>query len=224
MTHTASNNWGTVTLISASLTMAAVVLTSVAIVGQAFAAEPLQAVQIYSQDELLGWIKNNTHLIRVKTDDCQLVLDIEDRAVKVQIPAYQFLYGDMLTWGVCVDQDVERGFYFYDLAAKQGLPEAYEQLGRYYHLGKFVQTDIDRALNYLQMAAELGNVNAQVRYVQLLAQGYGSPREFPMAYQLLHNAIIADKAQRDAAEKALANLAQKMPPSVLSKAKKPLKG
>ena len=72
-----------------------------------FAAEELKAVQLYSQDELLRLIHRNEHLSRVVLDDCQLVQDIEARAQTLKIPAYQFLWGDMLAWGVCVDAEPE---------------------------------------------------------------------------------------------------------------------
>ena len=39
-------------------------------------------------------------------DECQLVQDIEARAVKVAMPSYQFLWGDMLAYGVCVKKDI----------------------------------------------------------------------------------------------------------------------
>ena len=53
-------------------------------------AQELEAVQLYSQDELLALIRTNSHLKRVKADDCQLVNDIEARADIMQLPAYQF--------------------------------------------------------------------------------------------------------------------------------------
>ncbi|MGL5555836.1 MAG: sel1 repeat family protein, partial [Aeromonas veronii] len=65
------------------------------------AAGELQAVPLYRQDELLNWIEQGHHLTQVKQDRCQLTQDIEARASVMKIPAYQFLWGDMLAWGVC---------------------------------------------------------------------------------------------------------------------------
>ena len=48
---------------------------------------------------------------------------------------HEFLYGEMLAWGVCVDKDIELGFYYIQSAAHQGLLAALEQLGRYYSRG-----------------------------------------------------------------------------------------
>ncbi|WP_351060207.1 SEL1-like repeat protein, partial [Psychrobacter sp. TB20-MNA-CIBAN-0197] len=61
---------------------------------------------------------------------CQLVQDIEARANKMALPSYQFLYGDMLAYNVCVDRNVELGVYYMRKAAEQGLAAAREQVGR----------------------------------------------------------------------------------------------
>ena len=109
-------------------------------------AQTLQAVQIYTDEVLLGLIKENKHLGQVVVDKCQLVQDIEVRAVKSKIPSYQFLWGDMLAYGVCVKKDVTLGLHYMAEAGTQGLPEALEQIGRYHHLGKFMQSDIEKAI------------------------------------------------------------------------------
>lgn len=182
--------------------------------------ELLQAVQIYSQDELLDLIKNNQHLERVKADRCQLTRDIEDRAVKLKVPAYQFLYGDMLAWGVCLDQDPRQGLFYINKAADQGLVAAIEQLGRYYHVGRFVQKDMDKAYVYIQRAAEQGNTNAQIRLIEMQLAGSGSPYDYENSYRWLHHAIIADKKMHKKAEMLLADLSRLMNPKALKRAKK----
>ncbi len=187
---------------------------------QSHAADPLEAVQLYTQDELIELIRDNSHLARVKADECQLVQDIEARATKMSLPAYQFLFGDMLAYAVCVDRDVERGVFFMRQAAEQGLPEALEQLGRYYHVGQLVQQDYDKAIIYLREAAALGNLNAQMRFVELLNQGYGSPRDFEDAYHWLFNAVTADKQTHRRITTLLSALGKKMPPSVIAKARR----
>lgn len=182
--------------------------------------ELLKAVQIYSQDELLDLIKLNKHLERVKDDRCQLNRDIEDRAVKLKVPAYQFLYGDMLAWGVCVERDAELGLFYIRLSAEQGLVAAIEQLGRYYHIGRFVQKDPERAYQLTNRAAELGNLNAQFRLVKMNLNGVGSPYDFENSYRWLHHAIIADQKQHAEAERLLMQLSKLMNPKSVNKAKK----
>ncbi|MDA8621344.1 sel1 repeat family protein [Psychrosphaera sp.] len=182
-------------------------------------AEPLQAVQIYTQDELLDLIKQNKHLDRVKADRCQLTRDIEDRAVKLHLPSYEFLYGDMLAWGVCVDQNAELGMYYIRESAKQGLVAAIEQLGRYYHIGRFVQKDTEKAYTYILRAAELGNLKAQLRLIDLQLAGVGSPYDFENAYRWLHHAIIADEKLHSKAAKQLQKLEKLMHPKSVKAAK-----
>lgn len=180
----------------------------------------IKAVQIYTQDELLELIKKNKHLERVQADRCQLVRDIEDRAVKLHIPAYEYLYGDMLAWGVCVERDAELGMYYIRKSAKQGLVAAIEQLGRYYHIGRFVQKDMEKAHTLLFRAAELGNLNAQIRLIEMYLDGYGSPYDYERAYKWLHHAIIVDESKHQKAETLLTELAMLMHPKAVARAKK----
>ena len=181
------------------------------------------AVQLYSQDQLLSLIQKNQHLQRVKDDDCQLNLDIMAHAIKLKEPAYQFLYGDMLLYGVCVERDAVAGMRFIHEAAGQGLPEALEQLGRYYLQGRFVQRSPERAEPYLRNAAALGNLNAQLQLAELyLDHVQGTPAHMELAYHWLFNSIIADKQQKQRAEQLLAKLAKRMPNHVIAHARRPL--
>ena len=192
--------------------------------GTAARADGLRAIQIYTQDELLDLIKRNEHLNRVKADDCQLLQDIEARATRLKVPAYQFLYGDMLAYAVCVERNVERGIYYMRLAADQGLPEGLEQMGRYYHTGHLVQKDVDQAIVYLREAASMGNLNAKIRLVEIFLDGHGSPVDYEDAYRWLHHSIIADKKQHKKVAGLLARLGKLMPNKVVARAKRPMRG
>ena len=183
-------------------------------------SESLTAVQIYTDDQLLNLIKENKHLSQVVLDECQLVQDIEARALKSAMPSYQFLWGDMLAYGVCVKKDIELGLYYMRLAADQGLIEGLEQLGRYYHLGKFMQKDIDQAIKYLQAAAAMNNLAAQMRLATIYQEGYGSPLDYPELYSQLHHAITDDKSTHKKITRLKDQLATKMPPQVIEAAKK----
>jgi sodium-type polar flagellar protein MotX len=182
-------------------------------------AQNLQAVQIYTDNQLLDLIKENKHLGQVVLDECQLVQDIEARAVKADLPSYQFLWGDMLAYGVCVKKDVEQGIYFMHLSADQGLPEALEQLGRYYHIGKFMQPDTRKAIMYLKAASSQNNLKAQMRLAQIYAEGSGSPLDFPALYSQLHHAVTDDKTTHKKISQLLVKLESKMPEHVVEQAK-----
>ena len=179
----------------------------------------MQAVQIYTDNQLLDLIRDNKHLSQVVLDECQLVQDIEARANISKMPSYQFLWGDMLAYGVCVKKDISLGLHYMHLASDQGLAEGLEQLGRYYHIGKFMQVDIERAIVYLKTAASLNNLAAQMRLAGLYEQGYGSPLDFPALYSQLHHSLTDDKATHKKISELLNDLASKMPSKVVAQAK-----
>lgn len=180
----------------------------------------LTAVQIYTDNQLLNLIKKNKHLSQVVLDGCQLVQDIEARAIKSEMPSYQFLWGDMLAYGVCVKKDIELGLHYMRLAADQGLVEGLEQMGRYYHVGKFMQVDIDKAIIFLKAAASMNNLAAQMRLATIYQQGYGSPLDYPELYSQLHHAITDDKTIHKKISQLKNQLAMKMPEHVVTAAKK----
>ena len=188
-----------------------------------YAKQPqIKAVPLYTQAELIELIKKNQHLKRVKDDECQLVQDIEARAETMALPAYQFLYGDMLAYAVCVERNVELGLYYMKKAAEQGLASALEQLGRYYDIGQLVQSDKAMAITFLREAAAQGDLKAQIRLVDLFNDGHGSPRDYEDAYRWLFHSVVADKKVHKRVELALTQLATKMPASVVKRARLPM--
>ncbi|WP_428772655.1 flagellar protein MotX [Vibrio sp.] len=201
-------------MVAASLLMALSATVSVAKVTDV--GEP---VPIYSEAELINLIEKNQHLKRVKADNCQLVEDIIARATRINLPAYEFLYGDMLAWGVCVQQDVELGLYYMENAAHQGLPAALEQIGRYYSRGTLVQQDKERAIPYLREAASMGNLNARIHLAELLLRDYGSPLDYEDAYRWLYNSVTADKRTHKRIAILRQGLEQRMPENIIARAK-----
>ena len=183
-------------------------------------AKEIKVVQIYTSDQLLDLIGENKHLSQVVIDDCQLVQDIQIRAMKSKIPAYQFLWGDMLAYGICVKKDITLGLYYMRLSASQGLPEALEQLGRYYHVGKFMQVDIEQAIVLLKSAASLNSLPAQLRLADIYQQGYGSPLDYPDLYSQLFHATTDNKKQHHHIEHCLSQLESKLPTKIVMTAKK----
>ncbi|MGQ8366969.1 tetratricopeptide repeat protein [Glaciecola sp. 1036] len=185
-------------------------------------AQQLEAVQVYSQDELITLINQNKHLERVVEDRCQLVQDIEARAEIMQIPAYQFLWGDMLAWGVCIDAEPEQGVYFMRQAANQGLAAALEQLGRYYSNGTLVQEDKKQAVIFLREASALGSIKAQLQLAKLFIDGYGSPYDFEDLYHWLYNSVTDDKKKHQEIAMYMNELEALMHPKAVRNARKPL--
>lgn len=186
------------------------------------AAEPIKAVELYTQDELLKLISDNQHLDRVVIDRCQLVQDIEARADTLKVPAFQFLWGDMLAWGVCVDAQPVRGISYMKEAADQGLAPALEQLGRYYAQGKLVQQDPQRGIIYLREAAALGHLSAQIQLAELFIDGFGSPYDYEDVYHWLYNAITNDQTQHERIARCMQELEKLMHPKAVRSAKRPI--
>ncbi|WP_395345719.1 tetratricopeptide repeat protein [Ningiella sp. W23] len=185
-------------------------------------AQQLEAVQLYSQDELIKLINQNAHLERVVSDRCQLVQDIEARADIMMIPAYQFLWGDMLAWGVCVDANPTQGMFYIRQAADHGLPAALEQLGRYHAKGTLVQEDKQRAVVYLREASALGNLKAQLQLAELFIDGHGSPYDFEDLYHWLYNAVTNDSDMHQRIAIYMRELEYLMHPKAVRSAKRPL--
>ena len=188
----------------------------------ASSADDIKAVQLYTQDELLNLISKNEHLNQVVLDDCQLVQDIQASADVLKIPSYQFLWGDMLAWGVCVDKDPRRGIYFMHQAAEQGLSAGLEQLGRYYSQGKLVQQDKERGVVFLREAALFGHLEAQIQLAELFIEGYGSPYDYEDVYNWLYNAVTADKPTHRRITSCMQGLEKLMRPKAIRKAKRRL--
>jgi len=182
-------------------------------------AEVGKPIPIYSEAELIKLINENKHLERVKADQCQLVEDIVARATRISLPAYEFLYGDMLAWGVCVDQDVELGLYYMESAAHQGLPAALERLGSYYSQGILVQQDKERAIPYLREASAMGDLNARIQLAELLLRDYGSPLDYEDAYRWLYHSVTADTRTHKRIALLRKGLAERMPQNIIARAK-----
>lgn len=195
-------------------------LTSQLLISSAYALDSVgDAVPIYSDDELIQLFETNQHLKQIKADECQLVQDIKARAERVESPSYQFLYGDMLAWGVCVDRDVEQGLYYMRAAAQQGLPVALEQLGRYYAHGVLLQQDKERAIPYLREAAALGNIKARLQLAELLVSDHGSPLDYEDAYRWLYQTTTANKSLYNQLSTLRRKLELRMPENIIARAK-----
>ncbi|WP_165872349.1 SEL1-like repeat protein [Shewanella frigidimarina] len=180
-----------------------------------------EAVDIYSDQQLISLIRSNQYLQRVKADDCQLVQDIEARAEVLQQPMYQFLWGEMLNNGVCVKAHPSRGIALLKTSAEQGSAEAMVKLADYYYRGKLVIKDPNRAVQYVLPAAANGDLTAIMTLVRLFGEGYGSPADYELGYHWLYNSIFDDDAQQKKASSLLQMLAAKMPASTVARAQQP---
>ncbi|NMH65275.1 tetratricopeptide repeat protein [Shewanella salipaludis] len=180
-------------------------------------AEP-QAVDVYSQEQLLELIRSKQYLTKVKKDDCQLLQDIEARAEVLKQPLYQYLWGEMLNFGICVKANPPRGISLLRDAAEQGSSEAMVRIAEYYRDGKFVIQDKEKAVHYVLPAAANGDLPARLMLVGLFGQGHGSPRDYELGYHWLYNDVFSDDATKEKALKLLQVLAKRMPASAVERA------
>ncbi|MCL2918459.1 tetratricopeptide repeat protein [Shewanella litorisediminis] len=178
-----------------------------------------EAVDVYTQEQLLSLIRSEQHLVRVKQDDCQLVQDIEAHAEVLKQPLYQFLWGEMFIHGVCIKKDVPRGLQLLKDAAGQGSTEAMLQVARYYEDGKYVLKNKHRSVQYLYPAAANGDQKARMMLVRLYNEGFGSPRDYEMAYHWLYNEAFNDQKTKDHAWRLLQKLESMMPASAVARAR-----
>jgi hypothetical protein len=178
-----------------------------------------EAVDVYTQEQLLTLIREQRHLVQVKQDDCQLVQDIEARAEVLKQPLYQFLWGEMFIHGTCIKKDVPRGMQLLKDSAAQGSTEAMVQVARYYEDGKYVLKNKHRSVQYLYPAAANGDQTARMMLVRLYNEGFGSPRDYEMAYHWLYNEVFNDQKTKDQAWQLLQKLESNMPASAVARAR-----
>lgn len=178
-----------------------------------------EAVEVYSQEQLIDMIRDKSYLTRVTSDDCQLLQDIEARAEVLKQPLYQYLWAEMLNYGICVTANPPRGISLLRDAAEQGSAEAMVRIAEYYRDGKFVIQDRERAVQYTLPAAASGDLPARMMLVRLFGEGYGSPRDYEMGYHWLYNDVFSDEAMKQQALQLLMVLEAKMPASAVKRAK-----
>ncbi|MEZ9819696.1 tetratricopeptide repeat protein [Shewanella sp. 10N.286.45.A1] len=178
-----------------------------------------KAVDVYTQEQLVDLIRSKRYLTQVKGDDCQIVEDIEARAEVLKQPLYQYLWAEMLNYGICVKANPPRGISMLKTSARQGSAEAMVRMAEYYHDGKFVMEDKERAVQYVLPAAATGDLPARIMLVRLFGEGYGSPRDYETGFHWLYNEVFSDETVQAEANNLLKVLEVKMPPSSVARAK-----
>ncbi|MGN1394706.1 MAG: tetratricopeptide repeat protein [Succinivibrionaceae bacterium] len=175
---------------------------------------------IYTIEEINSWVETGSQLsVLSQVHGCQFTDDIRHRAMRSLSSSYEFLYGDMLVNGVCVDKDISSGVFYIQEAAKKGYPGAMRRLSFYYEVGRYVQQDKDKATLLMHEAALMGYVPAQIDWVSMLIRGMGSAVDYEEAYSLLHHSLVATPIQFDKSKKYLEELATRMPDYIVERAK-----
>ncbi|MBL6734484.1 MAG: sel1 repeat family protein [Shewanellaceae bacterium] len=177
----------------------------------------IKAIDVYSEALLLNYIRRDLHLWRIKKDDCQIVDDIIANAQVLRLPTFQYLYGEMLLYGVCVRKNVPYGMNVLRDSVRQGMPEAMYKLAVYYRDSDYLIENPEKSVRLLLEAAQTGHMRSRLLLVELLLDGFGSARDHEKAYDWLYHARFSKAEQRRKAQTLLAALANILPPSVVYK-------
>ncbi|WP_343616988.1 tetratricopeptide repeat protein [Novosphingobium sp.] len=108
-------------------------------------------------------------------------------AAQREIAAAQLVYGQLLLDGRGVKRDPVAALAWFERAAAQGEPEAWNMVGRCHEKGWGTPQDYRRAMPYFERAAALGHVWAKVNLAQILMR-LGDPADRPRAYHLFEEA------------------------------------
>lgn len=178
------------------------------------------ALHVYTPNELNAWIETGSQLSIIKEMyGCQFSEDIRNRAEKGMAVAYEFMYGDMLLSGTCVDKDVNLGIYYITKSSWQAYPAAMRRLAFYYEIGRYVVQDKKKAEVLMREAAVMGFLPAKIDWVAMLLRNIGSPKDYVQAYSMLHHSIFSTPVQKRTSERYLEMLAERMPQYAIDNAK-----
>lgn len=179
-----------------------------------------ELIQLYSQDLLNKLITENKHLERVKSDECQFVRDIEDRAMVLKYPSYLYLWADMNFTNTCVKGKKEVGVNAMRIAADKGMPIAMYRLAMFYKDGLYVQKDFDLSYHYLYLSASLGEKKARIELAKFLSSNDSNELDLERSYNWLFFTVFENESEKKTASDLLKNLENKMPESLVKQAKK----
>ena len=174
-------------------------------------AKTIKAIELYSEPQLLNYIRRGVYLQRVRLDRCQIVADIRDHAQIMKQPAYQYLYAEMLIYGVCVRKDRPRGINMLRDSVRQGLPEAMLRLAQYYDNSTILVPNQEKSVRLSFAASKAGNVRGRLMLVRLLLEGYGSPQMYPQAYEWLYHSTFNSPVRQKEALILLAKMEKILP-------------
>ncbi len=182
-------------------------------------SEETATVAMYSSEEMNSLVESNSHLSRIKdTDKCQFTPDIEALARKVGVSVFEFVWGDMLLTGTCVQQDVSLGLSYMQKSIDHAYAPAYERLARYYEKGYLVGKDVTKSEIYMKVAASLGSEAGRLGWADMLVRGYGSPSMYEQAYSWLYHSTYSTEYSRSKSEYLKTQLEQKMPANIIARA------
>lgn len=177
------------------------------------------AVNVYTVDELNTYVDSGVYVQVIRDrDKCQFTPDIEDRARIVGMPAFEYVWGDMLISGICVKQDVELGLDYLQKSVNHAYAPAMIKLSDYYERGYLVPRNKEKAVTLMRTAASLGSRTARLQWADMLVRGLGAPAYYEEAYSWLYHSLYFteyEKTKRNFLQNEMQKL---MPPNIVARA------
>lgn len=176
-------------------------------------------INVYTVDELNTYVENNIHFKIIRDrDKCQFTPDIEDRARIVGMPAFEYVWADMLISGVCVKKDVELGLDYLAKAVEHAYPPAMIRMSDYYERGHLLPRDRKQAVSLMRAAASLGSRTARLAWADMLVRGLGAPAYYEEAYSWLYHSIYFNDYEKIKSDYLQDQMRKMMPANVIARA------
>lgn len=177
------------------------------------------SARVYTVDELNTYVDNGLYVQIIRDrDHCQFTPDIEDRARIVGMPAFEFVWADMLINGYCVQQDIELGIDYLQRSVNHAYPPAMIHAAQYYESGRLLPRDKGKAVSLMRAAAALGSREARMEWVDMLVRGLGAPSYYEEAYSWLYHSIFFKEYEKAKSEYLLAAMRKLMPANIVARA------
>lgn len=176
-------------------------------------------LNVYTVDELNTYVENKVYFEIIRDrDKCQFTPDIEDRARIVGMPAFEYVWADMLIAGVCVKQDVELGLDYLAKAVSHAYPPAMIRMSDYYERGHLLPKDRKQAISLMRTAASLGSRAARLAWADMLVRGLGAPAYYEEAYSWLYHSIYFNDYEKIKSDYLQTQMKKMMPANVIARA------
>lgn len=177
------------------------------------------SVNVYTVDELNTYVEQGIHFQVIQDrDKCQFTPDIEDRARIVGMPAFEFVWADMLISGVCVKQDVELGLDYLQKSVDHAYAPAMIRIADYYERGYLLPKNKNKSVLYMRAAASLGSRTARLEWADMLVRGLGSPSFYEEAYSWLYHSIYLSDYEKTKSAYLKEEMRKLMPSNVIARA------
>lgn len=177
------------------------------------------SVNVYTVDELNTYVETGVYIQIIRDrDKCQFTPDIEDRARIVGMPAFEFVWGDMLVSGICVQRDTELGLDYLQKSVDHAYAPAMIRLAEYYEQGHLLPRNKDKAVTLMRAAAALGSKTARLQWADMLVRGLGAPAYYEEAFSWLYHSIYFSEYERAKSAFLQREMRKMMPANIVARA------